>query len=210
MAKEIWAYGRVSSQGQNLDRQIIAFRERGIDDRHIKTDKASGKDFNRPEFLSLVGTDEVAPSLREGDELVILSLDRLGRNYTEIKYWWQYITQTLKVDIVVLDMPILSRSSGENTLDKRFMADLVLQILAFVSERERESINKRQREGINAAKMKGVKFGRREKPMPENFVEVATRWRNGEITARKAMNELNLSKNLFYKFVRQTGYKKGV
>ena len=209
MAKEIWAYGRVSSQGQNLDRQIIAFKERGIDDRHIKTDKASGKDFNRPEFLSLVGTDKVAPCMREGDELVILSLDRLGRNYTEIKHWWQYIIQTLKVDIVVLEMPILSYSSGENTLDKRFIADLVLQMLAFVSERERESINQRQREGINAAKMRGVKFGRREKPMPDNFAEVATRWVKGEITARKAMNELNISKNLFYKFVRQMGYKKG-
>ena len=208
MAKEIWGYARVSSLGQNLDRQIIALRERGIEERNIKTDIASGKDFNRPEFLSLVGTDKVAPCMREGDELVILSLDRLGRNYTEIKYWWQYITQTLRVDIVVLDMPILS-NTRENTLDKRFMADLVLQILAFVSERERESINKRQREGIDAAKMKGVKFGRREKPMPENFVEVATRWRNGEITAIKAMNELNLSKNLFYKFVRQMDYKKG-
>ena len=207
--KETWAYGRVNSQGQNLDRQMIAFKELGIDERHIKTDKASGKDFNRPEFLSLVGTDEVAPCMREGDELVILSLDRLGRNYTEIKYWWQYITQTLKVDIVVLDTPVLSQSGTNNTLDKRFIADLVLQMLAFVSERERDSINKRQREGINAAKLKGVKFGRHEKPMPDNFIEVANRWKCGEITARKAMTELNISKNLFYKFIKQTGCKKG-
>lgn len=206
MAKETWAYGRVSSQDQNLDRQIIVFKEYGIDDRHIKCDKTSGKDFNRAEFLSLVGTDEVAPCLREGDELVISSLDRLGRNYAEIKQWWDYITNKLKVNIIVLDMPILS---GENsTLDKRFISDLVLQILAYVSERERENIRKRQREGINAAQQKGVKFGRPKKTIPDNFIEVATRWKNGEITAKKAMAELDLSKNLFYEFIKQLGIRK--
>lgn len=138
--KETWAYGRVSSQGQNLDRQMIVFKERGIDERHIKTDKASGKDFNRPAFLSLVGTDEVAPCMREGDELVILSLDRLGRNYTEIKYWWQYITQILKVDINIIDMPELSKSCTGNTLEKQLITALVLEIFAFFCEQERESI----------------------------------------------------------------------
>lgn len=207
--KEVWGYCRVSSQGQNLDRQIIALKELGIDERHIKADKASGKDFDRPEFLSLVGTENVAPCMREGDELVVTSLDRLGRNFSEIKFWWHYITQTLKVNLVVLDLPILRDSIANSTLEKKLIADLVFELLAYVGEKERESINKRQREGINAAKLRGVKFGRHEKPMPANFNEVATRWQKGEITAVRAMNELNLSKNLFYKYIKQIGFKKG-
>ena len=125
------------------------------------------------------------------------------------EYWCQYITQILKVDINIIDMPELSKSCTGNTLEKQLITALVLEIFAFFCEQERESIKKRQREGINAAKRKGVKFGRHEKPMPDNFIEVATRWKNAEITARAAMNELNLSKNLFYKFIKQIGCKKG-
>lgn len=203
MENVMWGYARVSSSGQNLDRQLNALKEYGVEERYIKSEHLSGADFNRPEFLSLVGTDTVAPSMREGDCLVILSLDRLGRNYQEIRKWWQYITVELKCDIVVLDMPLLdTRNTNNSSLDRRFISDLVLQILSYVSERERISIKVRQRQGIEAAKAKGVKFGRKTVPKPENFSEVAARWHNGEITAVQAMKELKITKNIFYKYIK--------
>lgn len=145
-----WGYARVSSTSQRLDRQLEQLRAYGIDERHLKTEKQSDKDFERSEFLSLVGTDEVAPSMRAGDCLVICSLDRLGRNYAEIQRWWKYITQDLKCSIVVLDMPVLNTQS-EGNLDKNFIADLVLQILSYVAEKERLAIRERQRQGIAEA-----------------------------------------------------------
>lgn len=163
-----WGYARVSSQSQHLDRQLEQLRAYGIDERHIKTEKQSGKDFERAEFLSLVGTEEVAPSMRAGDTLVVCSLDRLGRNYAEIQRWWKYITQEMKCDIVVLDMPVLN-TGGDNGLDKNFIADLVLQILSYVAEKERLAIRERQRQGIEAAQAKGVKFGRPCVQKPEGF-----------------------------------------
>ena len=155
---EIWGYARVSSTSQNLDRQLEQLRAYGIDERHIKTEKQSGKDFQRPAFLSLVGTETVAASMRAGDTLVICSLDRLGRNYSEIQRWWQYITKELGCGIVVLDMPLLCTNDGENSLDRSFMADSVLQILSYVAEKERIAIHERQRQGIEVAKAQGVKF----------------------------------------------------
>ena len=155
---EIWGYARVSSTAQNLDRQLEQLRAYGIDERHIKTEKQSGKDFQRPAFLSLVGTETVAASMRAGDTLVICSLDRLGRNYSEIQRWWQYITKELGCGIVVLDMPLLCTNDGENSLDRSFMADSVLQILSYVAEKERIAIHERQRQGIEVAKAQGVKF----------------------------------------------------
>ncbi len=199
----------MSTKEQNLDRQIIALKEYGIDERHIKAEKLSGKNFDRPEFLSLVGTKEVAPSMREGDCLVILSLDRLGRNYQEMLKWWQYITIDLKCDIVVLDMPLLDTRQADGSLDKRFIANLVLQILSYTSEKERTNIRERQRQGIEAARQKGVKFGRKAKPKPDNFDEVCVRWRSGEITAKRAMEELNLTRNIFYRYARESGFMKG-
>lgn len=197
-----WGYARVSSQSQHLDRQLEQLRAYGIDERHLKTEKQSGKDFERSVFLSLVGTDEVAPSMRSGDCLVVCSLDRLGRNYEEIQRWWRYITQDLKCGIVVLDMPLLN-TKGEGNLDKNFIADLVLQILSYVAEKERLAIRVRQRQGITAAREKGVKFGRPCVQKPDGFDEIAAKWRNGEITATAAMRELGLSKYGFYKLIKE-------
>ena len=197
-----WGYARVSSTSQRLDRQLEQLRAYGIDERHIKTEKQSGKDFERSVFLSLVGTDEVAPSMRAGDCLVVCSLDRLGRNYAEIQRWWKHITQDLKCSIVVLDMPVLN-TQGEGNLDKNFVADLVLQILSYVAEKERLAIRERQRQGIEAAQAKGVKFGRPPVQKPEGFDEVAAKWRSGEITATAARRSLGLSKYSFYKLIKE-------
>ncbi len=197
-----WGYARVSSTSQKLDRQLEQLRAYGIDERHLKTEKQSGKDFERSVFLSLVGTDEVAPSMRAGDCLVVCSLDRLGRNYEEIQRWWRYITKDLKCGIVVLDMPLLN-TQGDNGLDRHFISDLVLQILSYVAEKERLSIRDRQRQGITAAREKGVKFGRPCVQKPDGFDEVATKWHNGEITATAAMRELGLSKYSFYKLIKE-------
>lgn len=197
-----WGYARVSSTSQNLDRQLKQLRAYGIDDRHIKTEKQSGKDFERSVFLSLVGTDEVAPAMRAGDRLAVCSIDRLGRNYSEILHWWRYITQDLKCSIVVLDMPVLN-TGGDSSLDKNFIADLVLQILSYVAEKERLAIRERQRQGIEAAQAKGVKFGRPPIQKPDGFDEVAAKWRNGEITATAARHSLGVSKYSFYKLIKE-------
>lgn len=197
-----WGYARVSSQSQHLDRQLEQLRAYGIDERHLKTEKQSGKDFERSAFLSLVGTDEVAPSMRSGDCLVVCSLDRLGRNYEEIQQWWRYITQELKCEIVVLDMPALN-THGDDGLDRHFISNLVLQILSYVAEKERLAIRERQRQGIETAQSKGVKFGRPCVRKPDGFDEVAARWRSGELTATAAMHTLGLSKYSFYKLVKE-------
>lgn len=201
---ETYAYARVSSTDQNLDRQLDALRPYVKDDRYIFSDKASGKDFDRRAYLSLVGTNSTLPVLHEGDLLVIVSLDRLGRNYEEIREQWLYITTTLKVDIQVLDMPLLNtRLSGERNLDGKFISDLVLQILSYVAQKERESIIKRQRQGIDSALAKGVKFGRPSISRPANWNEVYLDWRAGRITAVQAMKLTGLTKCTFYKLAKQ-------
>ena len=199
----IFGYARVSSLSQNLDRQIDALRAYGIDDRHLMLEKQSGKDFNRPVFLSLVGTDTTAPIMQEGDCLVVTSLDRLGRNYSEIRQWWHHITKGLKCDIMVLDMPLLNTTSTDSSLDRRFIFDLTLQILSYVSEKEREAIKERQRQGIECARAKGVRLGRPPIQPPANFDVVAKMWKNGDITAVEAMKRLELSKHAFYKLVKE-------
>ena len=151
---EIYGYIRVSSTDQNEDRQLIAMKERGIPSNHIFTDKQSGKDFKRPQYRSLM------KRLREGDQLCITSIDRLGRNYEEIQEQWRILTRDKKVDIAVFDMPLLDTRRDKDLLGT-FIADLVLQVLSFVAQNERENIKKRQAEGIAAAKARGVKFGRR-------------------------------------------------
>lgn len=197
-----WGYARVSSSTQHLDRQLEQLRAYGIDERHIKTEKQSGKDFERPEFLSLVGTDEVAPSMRAGDTLVICSLDRLGRNYQDILKWWRYITQELKCSIVVLDMPVLN-TQDKGDLDRGFITELMLQLLSYIADRERLAIQERQRQGIEAAQAKGVKFGRPPIQKPDGFDKVAAKWRSGEITATAARRSLGLSKYSFYKLIKE-------
>ena len=201
---QTYGYARVSTIDQNLERQLQQLHGAGIDDRFIITDKASGKDFNRKGYNSLVGTENNAPLLREGDLLVICSLDRLGRNYTEIREQWEHITKTLKADIKVLDMPLLDTSSNnENNLDKKFIADLVLQILSYTAEKERINIKARQRQGIDVALAKGVKFGRPAIEFPENWEKIYNQWKNGEITAKKAMELLSLKRNTFYRLVQK-------
>lgn len=198
-----YGYVRVSSKEQNLNRQLKELREAGIEERNIITDKQSGKDFNRKGFNSLVGTDSTAPLLREGDILTVYSIDRLGRNYTEIMKQWQYITQDLKADIRVLDMPLLdTRTNGKN-LDSRFVADLVLQILSYVAQKERESIKVRQAQGIAIAKEQGKHLGRPQAQYPDNWNEVYTAWKDGSLTAVQAMEQAGLKKNTFYNLVKK-------
>ena len=195
-----YGYARVSSREQNLDRQIELLKQYIEDERYIICDKESGKDFNRRGYNSLVGTDTVAPRLMRGDLLIIVSLDRLGRNYTEIQQQWKVITQDIGADIKVLDMPLLDTSEKCGDLDRRFIADLVLQILSYVAQTERELIHKRQEEGIAAAKRRGVKFGRKSLKLPENFDFVKNQYKSGDITYRKAAEMCGMKPSTFYRY----------
>ena len=194
----IYAYARVSSESQSLERQIAALTPYITDPRCLITDKASGKDFDRKGYRMLVGTAETMPLLHEGDTLIITSLDRLGRDYEAIRKEYAHITQELGVDIKILDMPILD-SCKEQGLEKRFLASLVLEVLAFNAAKERESIKRRQAEGIACAKARGQRFGRPTIAKPSNWQEVTTDWKNGIITAKEAMSRLNLKPNTFYR-----------
>ncbi|MDY5202789.1 MAG: recombinase family protein [Gemmiger sp.] len=203
MERTVWGYCRVSSVDQNLERQQAAMRNEGIDEKHILCDKASGKDFERRTWNLLVGTETSAPLLRKGDLLVVLSLDRLGRNYTEIRKQWEYITTEIGADIKVLDMPLLDTSTTTESLDRRFIANLVLQILSYTAEKERANIRKRQAEGLEVARAHGVKMGRPTKKYPDNWQDVYIRWKQNRITAVDAMRELNLTKPTFYRLVKR-------
>lgn len=195
MTNKQFFYGRVSTKEQNADRQIKAAKDFGIDDRDIYIDKKSGKDFDREQYQILKG------QLREGDLLVILSIDRLGRNYDQIIAEWRDII-SLGCDIVVLDMPILDTRNTDGGLTKRFISDLFLQILSYVSEQERENIRSRQRQGIAIARSLGKYKGR--KPIDvQNFPIVYEQWKNGEFTARQCMRQLNLKPNTFYRRVKE-------
>ena len=198
----IYGYARVSATDQNLDRQLMLLKTYIDEERYIIVDKATGKDFKRKGYNTLVGTEETAPLLHEGDLLIVTSLDRLGRNYTEIKEQWSLITNTLKADIKILDMPLLDTSQTADTLDKKFMIDLVLQILSYTAEKERENIKERQKQGIAAAREKGKALGRPKIECPENWDEVYSSWKNGKIAAVQAMNELNMKRTTFYKLVK--------
>jgi len=185
-----YGYMRVSSTDQSEVRQLDALQSAGIDAAAIYLDKQSGKDFNRPQYKRLL------KKLRKGDVLYILSLDRLGRNYDEMQEQWRQITKVKGADIVVLDMPLLDTRQNKNLMG-RFVADLVLQILAFVAQNERENIKKRQAQGIAAAKARGVHFGREPKPLPENYMTVYNRWCAGEITGTAAAKECGMPLSTF-------------
>lgn len=203
---EIYGYARVSHHDQNLDRQLERLREVVPEQRNIITDKASGKDFDRKGWHSLVGSESNAPLLRKGDLLVVLSLDRLGRNYTEIRKEWQHITQELGADIRILDMPLLDTTTADQSLDRRFIADLVLQILSYVAEKERQSIRERQRQGIEIAKAKGKYKGRSKKPFDEALLRSeCAKWRAGEQTAAQTYRNCKMTKTVFYDRVRELG-----
>ncbi len=191
----VYAYARVSASDQNEARQLEAFSAAGIDERFIFLDKQSGKDFNRANYQVLMN------ALRRGDTLVIKSIDRLGRNYTEIQNEWKRITKEIGADIRVLDMPLLDTTVNKDNLTDTFIADIVLQILAYVAEQERVNIRRRQAEGIEAAKTRGQHLGRPRAEYPDNWPEVYDRWKAREITAIQAMGLLKLKKNTFYKLV---------
>ena len=195
MNKNIYGYVRVSSKDQCEDRQLLALKEFGIVERNIYTDKISGKNFNRPQYHRLM------KKLKQGDVVVILSIDRLGRNYDEIQNQWRIVTKEKQADIVVLDMPLLdTRKSQNNDLTGTFIADLVLQILAYVAQIERENIKQRQKEGIHAAKCRGVQFGRPRKNIPDNFDDVKGKWEKSEINSRQAAQILGISQNTFLRW----------
>ena len=187
----IYGYIRVSSKDQNEDRQRIALAEAGVRNRNIFGDKQSGKDFNRPQYKKLL------KKLKEDDLLYVKSIDRLGRNYEEIQEQWRVITKEKRVDIVVLDMPLLDTRRGKDLMGT-FLSDIVLQVLSFVAENERVSIRQRQAEGIAAAKAKGVKFGRPALPLPDNFHRIHKAWRNREMTLAEAAKACHMPVSTFY------------
>ncbi|MBD5160929.1 MAG: recombinase family protein [Oscillibacter sp.] len=185
-----YGYIRVSTREQNEDRQLIALREMAIPEQNIFTDKQSGKDFNRPQYKKLVR------QLKPDDLLCIKSIDRLGRNYEEIQNQWRILTKEKKIDIVVLDMPLLDTRRGKDLMGT-FLSDIVLQVLSFVAENERTNIRQRQREGIAAAKARGVRFGRPPRPLPENYHSAYQRWKAGAITGTAAAKECGMPLSTF-------------
>lgn len=209
----VYGYARVSSDSQNLARQMEELKAFGIDEKYIFCDKASGKDFDRKAYNSLVGTAETLPYLHEGDLLVVYSIDRLGRNYTEIQAQWRRITKELKADIKVLDMPLLdTRGADGKDLDKTFISDLVLQILSYVAEKERKNIKARQKQGIEVmplvdgkkVSMKtGRPTGRPNIQYPDNWKMYYDEWKAGKITATNTMELLGLKRNSFYKLAKK-------
>lgn len=185
-----YGYVRVSTREQNEQRQMIAMKEYGVEEARIYTDKQSGKDFARKNYKRLLRR------LKSGDTLVIKSIDRLGRNYEEILEQWRCITKEKQAAIVVLDMPLLDTRQTRD-LTGTLIADLVLQLLSYVAQTERESIRQRQAEGIAADKARGVRFGRAPKPLPENFRTVCRRWESGEITGTTAARECGMPLSTF-------------
>ena len=188
-----FAYVRVSTKEQNVDRQLEALKSFDIPKRNIFIDHQSGKNFDRPEYKKMIR------KLKKGDLLIVKSVDRLGRNYSEILKQWQFITKEIEADIVVLDMSLLDTRKKDGDLTGVLIADLVLQILAYVAQTEREFIHQRQSEGIALAKVKGVKFGRKPMVMPSNFTEVCERFYKREITTREAAQLLDLAPSTFYR-----------
>ena len=193
---QTYAYVRVSSIDQNESRQLRAVQERNVPQKHIYMDKQSGKDFQRGSYKQLLR------AMHKGDLLYILSIDRLGRNYKEIQNQWRYLTGELGIDICVIDMPLLDTRRYKDLLGT-FIADIVLQILSFVAESERDNIRKRQAQGISAAKAKGVRFGRPEAEIPENFALLVNRWRNKRMSLEELLKVCNISKSTFYRRLRE-------
>lgn len=194
--KRVFGYIRVSSRTQNEARQREALMKEGVFERDIYIDKQSGKNFFRPAYQRML------QDLQPGDEVIILDLDRLGRNYQEMAIEWNLITNEKGCDIRVINYPLLNTAQEEKTLDRRFIANLTFQILSYVAEKEREEIRNRQREGIESARVKGVKFGRTKIPKPERFDNIYQRVLRREITNRQAMEELGLKANTYYTFAK--------
>ena len=187
----VYGYVRVSSRDQNEDRQLSAMKKLGVPESGIYMDKESGRDFDRPRYREMV------QKLERGDLVYIKSIDRLGRNYKEVVEQWQHLTRVKEADIVVIDMPLLDTRRGKDLLGT-FLSDIVLQVLSFVAENERDNIRSRQREGIEAARERGVRFGRPVLPMPEDFEEIIRALRKGEITAAEAARRCGFSRATLY------------
>lgn len=201
MNHNTYAYIRVSTKDQNESRQLVAMRQVGIPDSNIYIDKQSGKNFTRPAYMKLFSL------LGEGSTVYIQSIDRLGRNYTEIIEQWRMITKVKQADIVVLDMPLLDTRRGKDLMGT-FLSDIVLQLLSFVAENERQMIRQRQAEGIRAARQRGIRFGRPEIPLPENFLPVYIKWKNKELTMKEAAMQCGLAKSTFYDKAENTKVEK--
>ena len=197
-----YGYVRVSTAEQNEDRQTIAMTDLKIRDENIYTDKISGKNFERPAYK------ELTKKLKYGDLIYIKSIDRLGRNYEEIQTQWRILTKERGVDIAVIDMPLLDTRNGKDLMGT-FLADIVLQILSFVAENERDTIRKRQREGIAAARARGVHMGRPVKRPPENFATMVRQWERGKMTITEFMKQTGLKESTLYRRIReQQGIKR--
>lgn len=192
----IYAYIRVSTKHQNIDRQFEEIKALGIDNKYIYIDKESGKDFDRTKYQKLI------KKLKKDDLLIVKSIDRLGRNYRMILEEWSRITKTIGADIKVLDMPLLdTRIEGENLVGK-FISDIVLQVLSFVAENERINIKQRQAEGIRIAKEKGVKFGRPKSTLPPNTNDILDKYINKELTNLEAAKLIGVSRGTFFRLVK--------
>ena len=187
-----YGYVRVSSTDQNEERQMAAMAKREIPEKNVFRDKQSGKDFERPQYKRMLKV------LKSGDTLYILSIDRLGRNYGEIQNQWRILTKKIGIDICVLDMPLLDTRQGKDLMGT-FIADLVLQILSFAAQNERENIKKRQADGIAAAKTRGVKFGRPDISAPYDFADIVNRWEKGTITLKNVLKICGMSRSTFYR-----------
>ena len=196
-----YGYVRVSTADQNEDRQMIAMNELNIPAKQIYMDKLSGKDFDRPAYKMLT------KKFRQGDLLYIKSIDRLGRNYEEIQNQWRILTKERGIDISVIDMPLLDTRNGKDLMGT-FLADVVLQLLAFVAQSERDTIRKRQAEGIAAARAKGVHLGRPPKRSPENFGEIVKLWERGKLSFSEVLSQTGLKKGTFYNRLREFRSKK--
>lgn len=190
-----YGYIRVSTKEQNEDRQRIALQKAGVLEKNIILDKQSGKDFNRP------GYRQLCRKMKPGDVLFVKSIDRLGRNYNEILEQWRILTKERRISIVVLDMPLLDTRKGRDLMGE-LISDIVLQLLSYVAQTEREFIRQRQAEGILAAKARGVRFGRPPIPKPPEFEQVFHQWRSGTLSARKAAKVLGVTHNTFQKWAR--------
>ena len=193
---QVYGYVRVSSIDQNEERQIVEISKRSVLSKNIYIDKQSGKSFERPQYKKLVR------KLKQGDLLYILSIDRLGRNYLEIQEQWRILTKEKGIDICVIDMPLLDTRNGKDLMGT-FIADLVLQILSFVAQNERENIRKRQAQGIAVAKAKGIKFGRPEIALPENFGELVHEWEKKRLPPSEVLEVCKMSEATFYRKLRE-------
>lgn len=195
--QEVFAYVRVSTREQNVDRQMAAIRKFALPGNHVFVDRVSGKDFDRPQYRRMI------KKIKPGSTLIIKSIDRLGRNYEEILEQWRIITKEKHADIVVLDMPLLDTRQGRDLMGT-LIADIVLQLLSYVAQTERDFIRQRQAEGIAAARERGVHLGRAPKEIPAQFPQVAESWKNGTITGAAAARELGTSYKTFIKWARSS------